>query len=146
MPYLTFCDKMRQFLILEIAREGGNKEKMRKCREWISLLILILSPFPHSLSISSPFPHSLSPFSLHFLIISPFSHSQAGRLAQIGQPCIIINLIALCYHCKNWIVVRNINHQWRTLSESHLLRLNYGSFQPSVVFGVITIRDILNVS
>ena len=33
VPYLTFCDKMRQFLIQEIDREGGNKEKMRKCRE-----------------------------------------------------------------------------------------------------------------
>ena len=31
--YLTFCDKMRQFLIKEMDREGGNKEKMRKCRE-----------------------------------------------------------------------------------------------------------------
>ena len=39
-------------------REGGNKEKIRKCRERISLDFLILSPFP-----------------LHFLIISPFSHS-----------------------------------------------------------------------
>ena len=33
VPYLKFCDKIRQFLILEIDREGGNKEKMRKCRE-----------------------------------------------------------------------------------------------------------------
>ena len=41
-------------------REGGNKEKMRKCRDWISLHFLHLSPFP-----------------LHFLIRSPFSHSQA---------------------------------------------------------------------
>ena len=42
---------------------------MRKYREWISLHFLILSPFPHSLSISSSFPHSLSisSFSLHFL-------------------------------------------------------------------------------
>ena len=38
-------------------REGGNKEKMRKCREWISL------HFPHSLSISFPFPPSPSIFS-----------------------------------------------------------------------------------
>ena len=29
MPYLTFCDKMRKFLILEIDREQGNKEKTR---------------------------------------------------------------------------------------------------------------------
>ena len=41
-------------------REGGNKEKMRKCTEQISLHFCILSPFPHSLSISSLFPHSLS--------------------------------------------------------------------------------------
>ena len=43
---------------------------MKKSREWISLHFLILSPFP-----------------LHFLILSPFSHSQAGRLAQLVQPC-----------------------------------------------------------
>ena len=41
-------------------REGGNKEKMRKCRKWISLHFLILSPFPHSRSISSPFPHCIT--------------------------------------------------------------------------------------
>ena len=32
-PCLTFCDKMRQFSIEEMDREGGIKEKMRKCRE-----------------------------------------------------------------------------------------------------------------
>ena len=44
-------------------REGGNKEKLRKCRKWISLHFLILSPFP-----------------LHFLILSPFSRSQADAI------------------------------------------------------------------
>ena len=44
-------------------REGGNKEKMRKSWEWISFHFLILSLFPHSLSISSSFSHSLSIFS-----------------------------------------------------------------------------------
>ena len=39
VSYVTFCDKMRQFLIQEM--EGGNKEKMRKWREWISLHFLI---------------------------------------------------------------------------------------------------------
>ena len=43
-------------------REGGNKEKMRKCREWISLHFLISSPILHSLSTSSSFSHSLSIF------------------------------------------------------------------------------------
>ena len=33
VPYLTFCDKVRQFLVKEMDREGGNKEKMRKRRE-----------------------------------------------------------------------------------------------------------------
>ena len=33
VPYLTFCDKMRHFLISEMDKEEGNKEKMRKCRE-----------------------------------------------------------------------------------------------------------------
>ena len=41
-------------------KEGGNRERMRKCRESISLHFLILSPFPlRFLFISS--------FSLHFL-------------------------------------------------------------------------------
>ena len=52
VSYLTFCDKMRQFLIQVMDREGGNKEKMRKCRKWISLHFLILSLFPPSLSIT----------------------------------------------------------------------------------------------
>ena len=34
-------------------KEGGNGERMKKCRESISLHFLIFSPFPHSLSISS---------------------------------------------------------------------------------------------
>ena len=33
VPYLTFCDKMRRFLIQEMDREGGNKERMKRCRE-----------------------------------------------------------------------------------------------------------------
>ena len=40
-------------------REGGNKEKMRKSKEWVSLHFFILPPFPHSLFIFS--------FSFHFL-------------------------------------------------------------------------------
>ena len=59
VPYLTFCDKMRQFLTKEMKREGGNKEKMRKSKEWVSLHFFILPPFPHSLFIFS--------FSFHFL-------------------------------------------------------------------------------
>ena len=54
-------------------REGGNKVKMRKCREWASFHFLIFSPFPHSLS-SSSFSHSLSS--------SSFSHS----LSIFSQP------------------------------------------------------------
>ena len=45
---------------------------------------MYLSPFPHSLSITS-----FSPFPLHFLILSPFSRSQAARLTQFVQPCIV---------------------------------------------------------
>ena len=33
VPYLTFCDKMRQFQIKEMDREGGNKEKILIYRE-----------------------------------------------------------------------------------------------------------------
>ena len=63
-------------------REGGNKEKMRKCRECISLHVLILSPFPlHFLIISQ--------FSLHLLILSSFSYSQAGRQGSLLIPKIV---------------------------------------------------------
>ena len=33
MAYLIFCVKMRQLFIYERVKEGGNNEKMRKCRE-----------------------------------------------------------------------------------------------------------------
>ena len=41
-------------------------------------------------------------------------------------------------HCKSQIVVKNLRivAQWWTLSESHLLRLNFVVFQPSVVSGL----------
>ena len=55
--------------------EGGNKEKIRKYREWISLHFLILSPFP-----------------LHFLILSPCFRSLAARLPQAVQPCLSLLL------------------------------------------------------
>ena len=48
-------------------REGGNKEKMRKCREYLSLHFLILSPFP-----------------LHFLIFSLFSRIKDARMQQVA--------------------------------------------------------------
>ena len=44
-------------------KEGGNRERMRKCRESISLHFLIFSPFPP-----------------HFLILSPFPRSQAATI------------------------------------------------------------------
>ena len=71
-------------------RQGGKKEKMRKCREWNSLLILPL-------------------FSLHFLIFSPFSCSQAARLPKFVQPCIDTHkkgsttpFWTLWKHFQNW--------------------------------------------
>ena len=68
-----FCDKSAVFhtlqqklTIFESEREGGNEEKIRKCREWISL---------HFLSSSS--------FSLHFLSIFSFSlHFLASRMQE----------------------------------------------------------------
>ena len=63
---LIFCDIRDKSAVFNILRqnvtEGGNKEKMRKCREWISLHFLILSTFPHSLHFLFVFS-----FSLHFL-------------------------------------------------------------------------------
>ena len=79
-------------------REGGNGERMRKCRESISLYFLILSPFPLHFLILSPFPLHflfLSPFSLHFLILSPFPRSPAPRLQRVAQPCDILFQISV---------------------------------------------------
>ena len=68
VPYLTFCDKIWQFFIKEMDREGGNKDIMRKCREWISLHFLLLS--------------------LHFLFIYSFSlHFLAARLQGCSGLC-----------------------------------------------------------
>ena len=72
VPYLIFCDKMRQFFIQERDKEGGNKKKMRK--------------FPHALSISSSFSHSLSIFSQPgcqgATICATLSKSTRGRRRQ----------------------------------------------------------------
>ena len=61
--YSKFWNKMSQLLKYRkwiVDSEGGNKEKMRKCRKWISLHFLTLSLFPlHFLFILS--------LSLHFL-------------------------------------------------------------------------------
>ena len=59
-------------------REGGNRQRMRKSWEWISLSISSLSL--HFLSISS--------FSLHFLFIFSFSlHFLATRLPGCHNLC-----------------------------------------------------------
>ena len=58
-------------------KEGGNRERMRKCREPISLHFLIFSPFPP-----------------HFLILSPFPRSPAARLQRFVQPCVAVLLHA----------------------------------------------------
>ena len=52
-------------------RKGGNKEKMRKCREWITLQF-----------------HTFSPFLLHFLFIFSFSlHFLTARLPGCHKLC-----------------------------------------------------------
>ena len=56
-------------------KEGGNRERMRKCRESISLHFLIFSPFPP-----------------HFLIFSPFPRSPAARLQRFVQPCATVQM------------------------------------------------------
>ena len=62
-------------------REGGNGERMRKCRESISLHFLIFSPIPPHFLILSPFP-------LRFLFISSFSlHFLAARLQGCNDSC-----------------------------------------------------------
>ena len=51
-------------------KEGGNRERMRKCRESIFLHFLIFSPFPP-----------------HFLIPSPFPRSPFLKVQRVAQPC-----------------------------------------------------------
>ena len=66
-------------------KEGGNRERMRKCRESISLHFLIFSPFPP-----------------HFLILPPFPRSPAARLQRFVQPCnITIMPMVLLYLFPN---------------------------------------------
>ena len=66
VPYLTFCDKMRQFLIWkwiereEIKRNWGNVESKYLSISSFSLYFLFI--FFYSLSISSSFFYSLSIF------------------------------------------------------------------------------------
>ena len=72
-------------------KEGGNRERMRKCRESISLLFLIFSPFPP-----------------YFLILSPFPRSPAARLQRFVQPCceVIFTFIFLAATFDHEIMIR----------------------------------------
>ena len=93
-------------------REGGNRQRMRKSWEWISLSIssfslhfLILSPFPHSLSISS--------FPLHFFFIFSFSlqflFSQPGYMA--AASCATLKLFGNYF----WTYQRQVGDGWGQL-------------------------------
>ena len=91
--YVTFCDKLRHILMQEIVREGGNEERMRKCREneemqkvnlSIPHYLSIHSSFPHSLPIFSSFPHSLSISSLQLLAAPLQGWSGLVVLGQYG--------------------------------------------------------------
>ena len=75
---------------------SGNKEKMRKWLERISLHFLILSPFPHYHSISSPFPHSLS-------ISSSFFHSLSISCSQAATIC--TTLLCCNFRLTSFLVV-----------------------------------------
>ena len=82
-------------------REGGNKEKMRRCREWISLHFLILSKFP-----------LISSFSFHFLFIFSFSvHLLPARLPGCHNLCNPDenNILA-----PTWETASQILHDWLT--------------------------------
>ena len=82
--------------------EGGNRERMRKCRESISLHVLIFSPFPP-----------------HFLILSPFPRSPAARLQRFVQPwpldtCVSKNMFVRGSHwtiLSNWLDAGNFHDQ-----------------------------------
>ena len=68
-------------------REGGNKERMRKCREWISL---------------------------HFLILSPFLPSLALRLQRVAQPCWLLKKMPLVSESVQrgpfWLYMKDIRN------------------------------------
>ena len=63
--------KVRNFNVLQ-QREGNTEMTF-----FLSLSFITFSPFPLNFLILSPFPHSLSisAFSVHFLILCPFPHS-----------------------------------------------------------------------
>ena len=81
-------------------KEGGNRERMRKCRESIFLHFLIFSPFPP-----------------HFLILSPFPRNQDARMPQFVQPWYKQNKIGRCssinsVHEENSLPQRNRNESF----------------------------------
>ena len=110
---------------------GGNGERMRKCRESISLHFLILSPFHLHFLILSPFPLHfliLSPFPLHFLILSPFPRSPAPRLKRVLTPCMLLTLQnylekawqKLMWNISNWMDANlqvKIGRCWQKLAK-----------------------------
>ena len=113
-----------------MAREGGNKEKMRKCREWIPLYILILSPFPHFLPISS--------FSLHFLFISSFSlHFLASRMQGCSKLC-----NPVCFSCTKYASTLQKFKYW----SAHCWWCNYLSWLVTSFLVVIKIKLMIIVS
>ena len=69
--------------------EGRKKRKLGN----VESKSLSISPFSLHFLILSPFP-------LHFLVLSPFSHSQAGRLAQLVQPCCDVKNLGLKIQCN----------------------------------------------
>ena len=84
--------------IQKMDREGGKKRKWGNVE---SESLSISSPFPHSESISSSFSHSLF----------PFSRSQAARLPQFVQPCIVwfcISLYDFPPFCKVDIILQSM--------------------------------------
>ena len=113
---------MRQFWYKKIDKEGGNKEKMRKCREWVSLH----SPCSLNFLILSPFP-------LDFLILSPFSRNQDARMQQVVQPWLFVcEYVKTIHELENSRYLFNKLHftcEWQSRSDTGQYSQFLGCFQ-----------------
>ena len=93
VPYLTFCDKIRQFWYRKWI--DGEEKQRGKYSEWISFYFFILSPFP-----------------LHFLILSPFPRILDARMQRVAQPCYEYLSWFLLWLCKGNALEHKSQMHW----------------------------------
>ena len=98
---------MGQFLIKEMDREGGNKEKMREWREW-----------------------NFSIFSF-----SPFSHLPDARMQQVVQPCHpLFTILFNSVHHESNLVLRKVHQLSVNSGHIHHIRRLIFTFNYTFLF------------